>query len=93
MGDRTTRLWVAVLLTGMDIAVFKHFFVVIWLVWSGVAWIRAALLLLLAVWTASAAVLWLHVSYDLRGLLYERRCALALTRSPRSKELRGNGDV
>jgi hypothetical protein len=30
MGDRTTRFWVAVLLTGMDIAVFQHF-----LAWSG----------------------------------------------------------
>jgi hypothetical protein len=93
MGEQTTRLWVAVLLTGMDIAVFKHFFVVIWLVSSGIAWIRTAFFLLLAVWTASAAVLWLHVSYDLRGLLYERRRALALTRSQRPKELRGKGDV
>jgi hypothetical protein len=93
MGDRTTRFWVAVLLTGMDIAVFEHFFGVIWLVWSGIAWIRVALFLLLAVWTASAAVLWLHVSYDLRRLLYERRRALALNRSPSLNEPRRKSDV
>jgi hypothetical protein len=93
MGDRTTRLCVVVLLTGMDIAVFKHFFVVIWLVQSGVAWIRSALFLLLVVWTASVAVLWLYVSYDVRGLLYEQHRNPALTRSPRPKQLRGEGDV
>jgi len=93
MGDRTTRFWVAVLLIGMDIAVYRHFFGVIWLAWPGVEWIRIALLFTLALWAGSAAVLWLHVYYDLRQLLYERRCARSLNVAPLSAELREDSDV
>ena len=93
MGDRRMRFSIALLLTGMDIAVYEHFFGVIWQVWSGVAWIRVVLWLLLAVWMGSAAVLWLHVYYDLRHFLYERRGALALNTSPIANELREDGDV
>jgi hypothetical protein len=53
MGNRTTRFWVAVLLTGMDIAVFQHFFGVIWQAWPGVEWIRMVLLFTLALWAGS----------------------------------------
>jgi hypothetical protein len=93
MGDRTTRFWVAVLLTCMDIAVFQHFFGVIWLAWPGVEWIRVVLLFTLALWMGSAAVLWLHVYYDLRRLLYERRSARTLNVAPIPAELRENSDV
>jgi hypothetical protein len=75
MGDRTKRFSVAVLMTVMDVGVFEHFFGVIWEAWSGIAWFRVVLFLTLAIWTGSAAVLWLHVYYDLRQLLYERRCS------------------
>ena len=93
MGDRTTRFWVAVLLTGMDIAVYRHFFGVIWLAWPGVEWIRIALLFTLALWAGSAAVLWLHVYYDLRQLLDEKRSARTLIVAPMPTELRENRDV
>jgi hypothetical protein len=93
MGDRTTRFWVAVLLTGMDIAIFQLFFGVIWLAWSGVEWIRVVLLFTLALWTGSAAVLWLHVYYDLRQLIYERRSAQTLNVAPMPAELREDSDV
>ena len=93
MGDRTTRFWVAVLLTGMDVAVLQHFFGVIWLAWSGVEWIRVVLLLTLALWTGSAAVLWLHVYYDLRQLLYEKRSARTLNVAPMPAVLREDSDV
>lgn len=93
MGDRTTRFWVAVLLTGMDIAVFQHFLRVIWQAWPGVEWIRMVLLSTLALWAGSAAVLWLHVYYDLRQLLYERRIARTLNVAPMQAELREDSDV
>jgi len=93
MGDRTTRFWVAVLLTCMDIAVYVHFFGAIWQAFSGVRPIRVALLLTLAVWTGSAAVLWLHVYYDLRLWLYGRRNAFALDPSPLPSDVRRESDV
>jgi hypothetical protein len=93
MGDRTTRFGVAVLLTGMDVAVFQHFFGVIWQAWPGVEWIRLVLLFTLALWAGSAAVLWLHVYYDLRQLLYERRSARTLNLAPMPAELREDSDV
>lgn len=69
MADRTSRLWVAVLLTVMDIAVFKRFADVIWLASARLRWIQWTLFLTLAVWIGSAAVLWLRVYYDFRHLL------------------------
>jgi len=93
MGDRTMRFWVAVLLTGMDIAVFEHFFGVIWLAWPGVEWIRVVLLSTLALWAGSAAVLWLHVYYDLRQLLCERRSARTMNVARMPTELREDSDV
>jgi hypothetical protein len=77
----------------LDIAVFEHFWGAIWLAWAGIAWIRAALVLLLVVWTGSAAVLWLHVSYDIRQLLNQRRRTLALHRLPAPNKFRENSDV
>jgi hypothetical protein len=93
MGDRTTRFWVAVLLTGMDIAVYAHFFGVIWQAFSGVGPIRVALLLTLVLWTGSAAVLWLHVYYDLRLWLHERRNAFAPAPTSLPSEVRRDSDV
>ena len=93
MGNRTTRFWVAVLLTGMDIAVYVDFFGAIWQAFSGVGPIRVALLSTLVVWTGSAAVLWLHVYYDLRLLLYERRNAFAPDRPSIPNDVRRESDV
>ena len=93
MGDRKTRFWVAVLLTGMDIAVYRHFFGVIWLAWPGVEWIRIALLFTLALWMGSAAFLWLHFYCKLRQFLSERRSARMLSASPILTRLRENCDV
>jgi hypothetical protein len=93
MGDRTTRFWVAVLLTGMDIAVYVHFFGAIWQVFSGVGPIRVALLLTHVVWTGSAAVLWLHVYYDLRLWLHERRNAFAFDPPSIPSDVRRESDV
>lgn len=75
MADRTSRLWVAILITVMDVTVFERFFTNTWLALSSVAWIRVGLGLTVTVWTGSAAIVWLHVYYDLRQLLHERRAA------------------
>ena len=93
MGNRTTRLWIAILLAGMDIAIFEHSFTAIWLVWSGIGWIRVASVLVLAVWAGSAAVLWLHVYYDLRQVLCDRHGSFKLNPPNMSKELGMDGDV
>ncbi len=93
MGDLTTRFSVAVLLTIMDIAVFEHFFCVIWEAWSRIAWIRVVLIPTLAIWTVSAAVLWLHLYYDLRQFLYERRCSQSLNPATVPTELGRDSDV
>ncbi|MHB1698531.1 MAG: hypothetical protein ACYCSN_00105 [Acidobacteriaceae bacterium] len=78
MADRTSRLWVAILITVMDVTVFERFFTITWLALSSVLWTRVVLSLMLTAWTGSAAVIWLHVYYDVRHLLYERRPAAAL---------------
>ena len=93
MGDRTTRFWVAALLTCTDIAVFQRFFGVIQLAWPGVEWIRAVLLFTLALWTGSAAFLWRRFYCKLRQLLSERRSARMLNVSPMLTRLRENCDV
>lgn len=78
MADRTSRFWVAILITVMDITVFERSFTITWLALSPVLWTRVALSLTLAAWTGSAAMIWLNVYYDFRHLLYERRPAAAL---------------
>jgi hypothetical protein len=93
MGDRKTRFWVAALLTCMDIAVFQRLFGVIRLAWPEVEWIRVVPLFTLALWTGSAAFLWLHFYCKLRQFLSERRSARMLSASPMLKRLRENCDV
>jgi hypothetical protein len=93
MNDRSTRVSVAVLLTSIDIAVFNHFSGTIWMAFSDVSWIRITITLTILVWTASAAVLWLHIAYDARQLLYECRVDAALRSSNKPNEMRRDCDV
>ena len=72
MRGRTNRLAIAVLLTLVDVAAGKCYCGVIWQAFSQDLFARAALLGLLCLWITSAAVLWLHVAYDLRQTLPER---------------------
>jgi hypothetical protein len=80
MQAQTKSLAIAVTLTVFDIAVFHQYFGVIWQVWARNPWAEAALLILLSIWIASAAVLWIQVSRDLRHSLRER--AFVLSRNP-----------
>jgi len=65
MQERAKRLAIAVVLTVVDVVTFNIYFGAIWQAWGGDPWARAALLGLLALWIASAVVLWIHVSYDI----------------------------
>ena len=93
MRERTKRFAIAVLMTTMDVALLERYFDAIWQAWSEVLWIRGAFLLLLALLAASAAVLWIHVYYDLRQTMHERRDALSLKATSLPGELRRDGDV
>lgn len=75
MADRTSRHWVAILITVMNVTVFERFSTNPWLALSSVDWIRVGLGLTVILWTGSAAIIWLHVFYDLRQFLHERRAA------------------
>ena len=72
MRGRTNRLAIAILLTLADVAAGKYYCGAIWQAFSQDLFARGALLGLLCLWIASAAVLWLHVAYDLRQTLRER---------------------
>ena len=93
MRERTKRFAIAVLMTTVDIALLDRYFGAIWRAWSEVLWIRGAFLLLLALLAASAAVLWIHVYYDLRQFQRERRDALSSRATSLPGELRRDGDV
>jgi len=82
-----------VVLTVADIPVVNICFGAIWQArgWNPRA--KAGLLAHLAVWIASAIVLWIHVSDDLRRPLRERAFALSCGPWPDSSELRRVSDV
>jgi hypothetical protein len=93
MQERTRRLAIAILLTVVDVIAFNSYSGAIWQVWGRDPWAKAALLGLLALWIVSAAVLWIHVSYDLRHPLRERDLALARDPAMAPSELRRDSDV
>ncbi len=93
MADRTVRVWITILLTLMDIVIFNRFFGVVWQAWSGVTWVRVALSLLLTVWTGSAAILWLHVFFDIREFLHRHRSGMALNLSQTQCQIRRGRNV
>jgi len=93
MRERTKRFAIAVLMTTVDIALLDRYIGAIWQAWSDVLWIRGAFLLLLVLLVASAAVLWIHVYYDLRQTIRERRGIRSLKATSIPGELRRDGDV
>ena len=93
MRDRANRLGITVLLTGVDAALLDRYFGLIWQTWSGDPWGRGAFLLLLALLVVSAVVLWIHVYYDLRQTMRERRVAPFFKAATSRGALRRDGDV
>ena len=93
MRERDKRFAITVLLTGVDAALLHKYFRMIWHTWSMDPWSRGAFLLLLALLVVSAAVLWIHVYYDLRQTMREQCAAVSLTEAPNPGELRRDSDV
>ena len=93
MRERDKRFAITVLLTGVDAALLHKYFRMIWHTWSMDPWSCGAFLLLLALLTASAAVLWVHVYCDLRQFQRERRDALSSRATSLPGELRRDSDV
>lgn len=93
MRERTKRLAITVLLTSVDATLLQKYFSVIWRTGSPDPWSRGAFLLLLFLLAASAGVLWIHVYYDLRQTMRERRDAGSLKATSIPGALRRDGDV
>ncbi|WP_263357732.1 hypothetical protein [Acidicapsa ligni] len=93
MRRRTNRLAIAVLLTIVDLSAGDYYCGVIWQAFAQDLLARAALLGLLCLWVASAAVLWLHVGYDLRQTLRERDRRLAFNSAMTAPEPRSDSHV
>ena len=93
MQARAKRLAIAVVLTAADVAAFHSYSGVIWQTWCKDPWAKAVFLALLALWIASAIVIWGHVSNDFRRTLREPE--LALSRDPllASRDRRRDRDV
>ena len=93
MQERAKRLAIAVVLTTADVVTFHSYSGVIWQTWCREPWAKAAFLALLALWIASAVVIWGHVSKDLRQTLREQELARSrnLPLSPRDR--RRDSDV
>ena len=93
MRDRAKRLGLTALLTGVDAALLDRYFDLIWQTRSGGPWGRGAFLLLLVLLVVSAAVLWIHVYYDLRQTMRERWIAPFFKAAMSRGALRRDGDV
>jgi hypothetical protein len=89
----TRRLTIAVVLTIVDIAACSYYCGVIWQAFARDLFAKASLLGLLCFWIASAVVIWLHVAYDLRQSLRERRERLALNSRKTPFGLRRDSNV
>ena len=88
MSGRPRRLAIAVVLTIVDVAACNYYGHFIWQAFARDLFAKGALLGLLYLWIASAAVIWLHVAYDLRQILRERdgRLAFDVTTIPAEPE-------
>lgn len=93
MADRALRVWITILLTVMDIVIFECFCGLVWQAWSSVTCDLVALSLLITVWTGSAAILWLHVFFDIREFLHRHRSGMALNLSQTQCQIRRGHDV
>ncbi len=93
MRVRTNRLTATIVITILDVAAGKYYYGAIWQVFAGNPFAKAALLGLLCLWTASMAVLWLHVAYDLCQILRDRDGRLALHSAVARTEPERDSDV
>jgi uncharacterized membrane protein YqjE len=93
MQERAKRLAFAVVLTAADVATFHSYSGVIWRTWGQYQWAKAALLALLGLWIASAAVIWGHVSNEVRQTLRERDRTFSRNPALAPRDPRRDSDV
>jgi hypothetical protein len=93
MRGRPRRLDIAVVLSIVDVAACNYYCQFIWQAFARDLFAKGALIGLLCLWIASAAVIWLHVAYDLRQALRERDYWLALDAATTSTEAGRDSNV
>jgi hypothetical protein len=93
MVERAKRFAIAVGVTVLDVWVTLHFGVVIWRVWSGISWIRTALLVIAALWAFSLGDIWASVCRGLWQSMPERPLGLSPSVAPKFSDGMGVGDV
>ena len=93
MQKQTRRLLIVIALTAADIAIFRRYSGVIWQTWGHIPLAAFDLLGLLAIWIASAGMMWLHVSNDLLRALRLRLRSPCPTLGVTAAEPRRDSDV
>ena len=93
MRERTKRLAIAFVLTVADVAFFNLYAGDIWQVLGQNPLAQFDLLALLGLWISSAAVIWFHVTSDVRQTLRELNPALSLDPALDPNEPRRDSDV
>ncbi len=91
MEEQAKRFSIAVSVTILDAVVILHYGVVIWQVWSGIPWIRGALLLLVCIGAFSLADIWAHACCGPRRSMRDRGVEPRIATV--SRDLTGGGDV
>ena len=81
--EQAKRFSIAVSVTIFDAVVILHYGVVIWQVWSGILWIRGALLLLVCIVAISLADIWAHACCGPRRSMRDRRVEPGISTVPR----------
>jgi hypothetical protein len=93
MRKRATRLVIAFVLTVTDVAIFNWCAGDIWQVLGQSPLAQLDLIALLILWISSAAVIWFHITNDVRQTLRELNPALSQDASREPSELRRDSDV
>lgn len=93
MRKRATRLVIAFVLTVADVAIFNWCAGDIWQVWGQTPLAQLDLIALLILWISSGAVIWFHISNDLRETLRELNPAPSQDPTLNPSEPRRDSDV
>jgi hypothetical protein len=72
MRDRIVRAGITIVLTLVGVTLFATWLPGVWLALADQFWTKAVMVFGIALWTASAGVMWLHVWYDARATIRAR---------------------
>ena len=73
MADRSSRWWLAALITTMNVVAFTRLVGGASPAWAAVPWIRCSLVLSLILSTALTSVFWLYVGFDFGFCRFDER--------------------